>query len=102
MQREDITKQRDQRPCFLGVPATKPSQRIVCPDTAQNRARSKQKHAELQHAVEPKMHWCVCSRRRRVARVPPEWNVTEAHCQRESRIAKRDREHMNREPEIIA
>src|SRR4029453_7510744 len=77
LQRQNITKQRDQRPGFLRVPAPEPSPGIICPNTAENRARGQQQHAELKHTVEPEMHWRVCARRRRIARIPPEKNMPE-------------------------
>ncbi len=102
MQRQDITEQRDQGPRFLRVPAPESAPGIIRPHATKNRARRQQQHAELKDAIKPEMHRRVRTCRCRVACVPPEQNVPEAHGQCERRVAQRDREHVDRKPEIIA
>src|SRR5262245_36579273 len=101
MQRQNITKERNQSPCLLRVPAPESAPGIICPDSTENCACGEQQDAQLKHAIEPEMHWRVRARSGRIPRVSPEQNVSEAHCQRESRITQSDGKHVNCEPEII-
>src|SRR5215471_16598299 len=99
MQRQDVTKQCDQCPCFLRVPAPEPAPGIICPDSTENCAGRKQEDAELQHAIKPGMHRRIRSRGCRISRVSPEKNVSETHRERESCVTQSDGKHMNGQPE---
>src|SRR5205823_138132 len=101
VERENVTKQRNQRPRLLRVPAPESSPGIIRPNTAENRARSEQEHTELKDAIKPEMHWSIRARCCGIACIPPEQNMTETHCERERGIAQSDRQHMNGEPKIV-
>src|SRR5205809_3371235 len=69
MQSCNVTEQRDQSPGFLRVPTPESSPGIIRPHPAEDGARGKKENAQLQHAIEPEMHWRIRPRAPRVARI---------------------------------
>src|SRR5438309_7888493 len=72
MQSCDVTEQRDQGPGFFRVPTPESSPGIIRPYAAENGAGGKKQNAELQNAIEPEMHWRICPRPARIARITEE------------------------------